>query len=89
MRLDKFLQLSRLIKQRSWAKAACDKGLLKVDGQRAKASKTVEEGQRIRIHYARKILEVEILEVPTGNVSKKRASELYEVTYEETIESEF
>lgn len=88
MRLDKFLQVSRLIKQRSLAKEACDKGRVQIDGAPAKASRDVSPGQVLRIHYAKKILEIEIREVPAGNVSKKRAPELFHIINEEKLESE-
>ncbi len=87
MRLDKYLQVSRLIKQRALAKEACDKGRIRIDAALAKASRKVMVGQRIRIHYSRTILEVEVLEVPVGNVSKKDAPNLFRVVHEEKLEA--
>ncbi len=86
MRLDKFLQLSRLIKQRSLAKEACERELVTVNGMVSKPSRELTVGQRVRIRYARKLLEVEVLLLPSGNMSKKLAPDLYRVLTEETLE---
>lgn len=82
MRLDLFLTKSRLIKRRSLAKAACEKGIVWMDGRRAKAGKEVSPGQRITIDFTSRLLEVLILQLPRGNISKKKAGELYEVLKE-------
>jgi ribosomal 50S subunit-recycling heat shock protein len=79
MRIDKYLQLSRLIKRRALAKKACEADKILLDGMPVKPSKDVEEGQIITIIYPEKTMDVKILDVPTTkNVSKKRARELYE-----------
>lgn len=88
MRLDLFLTKSRLIKRRSLAKAACDKGIVLANGHRAKAGKEVSPGQRITIDFTSRLLEVQILQLPRGNVSKKKAAELYEVLRETRKEPE-
>ena len=82
LRLDIFLTKSRLIKRRSLAKTACDRGIVWLDGHLAKASKEVSEGQKITIDFASRLLEVEILKLPRGNLPKKEASELYRVLCE-------
>ena len=82
MRLDLFLTKSRLIKRRSLAKEACDRGIVSVDGHQAKAGREVWEGQRLRIDFTSRTVEVEILQLPRGNVSKTQARELYRVLQE-------
>jgi ribosomal 50S subunit-recycling heat shock protein len=77
VRLDLFLKTSRLIKQRSVAKAACEKGRIRVDGRVAKASHQVRPGERLTITSPTRELEVEVLEIPQGSVSRARARELY------------
>jgi ribosomal 50S subunit-recycling heat shock protein len=79
MRLDRFLKLSRLIKQRSVAKWACDAGRVSILGRRAKAGTTVRVGDELTISLRDRTLEVRVLEIPTGNVSKERAATLYEL----------
>lgn len=79
MRLDKFLKVSRLIKRRTVANDVSDQGRISVNGNPAKPSKQLKVGDIITIAYAGGETTVEILEVPTGNVSVQQASELYKV----------
>lgn len=83
MRLDQFLSHSRLIKRRTQAKLACDNDTVSVDGILAKASKEVKPGQKIRIEFTHKTLEVEVLEIPKGSVRKDKALSLYRVLRDE------
>jgi ribosomal 50S subunit-recycling heat shock protein len=83
VRLDLFLKVSRLVKRRSLAKGACEGGRIKVDGRTAKASHQVRPGERIKISSPTMVVEVEIIEVPHGNVSRSRARELYRVLSQE------
>ncbi len=88
MRLDLFLTKSRLIKQRSLAKAACDKGIVWVEGHRAKAGREISSGQKIIIDFTSRLLEFEILRLPRGNVSKEQARQLYSILRETPKEPE-
>jgi len=82
MRLDQFLKVSRLIKQRSVAKAACDGGRVTLVGRKAKAATEVAPGDEITLSLRDRMLVVRIREIPTGNVSKERARTLYDVLEE-------
>ena len=82
MRLDLFLTKSRLIKRRTLAKAACDRGIVFIDGHQAKAGREVSQGQKLRIDFTSRTVEVEILQLPRGNVSRKESRELYRVLKE-------
>ncbi|HYB74819.1 MAG TPA: S4 domain-containing protein [Candidatus Sulfotelmatobacter sp.] len=86
MRLDMFLKVSRLIKQRSAAKDAVGDGLITHNGAPGKAGREVKVGDRIGIETERRRLEVEVVEVPSGNVPKTRAGALYRVISSEPIE---
>jgi ribosomal 50S subunit-recycling heat shock protein len=88
LRLDLFLAKSRLIKRRTLAKEACDRGIVFVDGHRAKAGREVSAGQRLTIDFASRIVEVEILRLPRGNVPKKEARDLFRVLKEIRKEEE-
>lgn len=79
MRLDRFLKLSRLIKQRSVAKWACDAGRVSILGRKAKAGTVIKVGDELTISLRDRTLRVRVLEVPSGNVSKERARELCEI----------
>lgn len=48
-----------------------------------KASKTVQPGARVVIDLGSGVLEVEVVAVPAGNVSKKTAPEYYRVVRDE------
>jgi len=88
LRLDHFLTKSRLIKRRTLAKEACDRGIVFVDEHRAKAGREISAGQRLRIEFTSRTVEVEILRLPGGNVPKKDARELYRVLREIRKEEE-
>lgn len=83
MRLDKFLQVSRLVKRRAAANTLCSRGRVLVNSHIAKAGKTLKVGDHITIisdplpTETVEELNYEILELPTGNVSKTRAQTLY------------
>lgn len=110
MRLDKFLQVSRLVKRRTIGNTLCSRGEIWVNGQVAKAGKTLAVGdvlcmpQKSRgvgapestvIQAGQEFSEVlptahnshlvksetrvkyEVVEIPSGNVSRARATTLY------------
>ena len=79
MRLDKFLKVSRLIKRRTVANAGSDMGRVFVNGNPAKPAKQLKVGDKIEIEYANRIERVEVLIIPTGNVSVQDAINLYKV----------
>lgn len=79
MRLDYFLKASRLVKRRTLAKEMCDKKLIQVNDQVAKAGKTIEEGDTILIKLRNRRLKIRVEQVPERAVSKKDASTLYTV----------
>lgn len=86
MRLDLFLKVSRLSKRRSLGKALCDRGLVQVNGQIAKASKEIRAGDTIQIQSRNRRLLVKILQVPEGALKKNEAATLYEVLEDAKIE---
>ncbi|MBC2851148.1 MULTISPECIES: RNA-binding S4 domain-containing protein [unclassified Cetobacterium] len=79
MRLDKFLKVSRIIKRRPIAKLVVDGGKAKLNGKVVKASSEVKVGMELELEYYNKYFKFKILEVPEGNVSKNKTSELVEL----------
>ena len=79
MRLDKFLKVSRLIKRRTVANTVSEMGRVLVNGNSAKPAKQLKVGDIIEIEYASKTEKVEVLVIPTGNVSMQDASSLYKI----------
>lgn len=78
MRLDKFLKVSRLIKRRTVANEVSDMGRVYVNGNLAKPSKQLKQGDEIKIEYANRTIKVKVLKIPQNNVSIQEASTLYE-----------
>lgn len=79
MRLDKFLKVSRLIKRRTVANAVSEMGRVCVNGNPAKPSKQLKQGDLIEIEYSNRTEKVEVLAIPNGNVSMQESGNLYRI----------
>lgn len=86
MRLDKFLKVSRIVKRRTIAKVVVDGGKAKLDGKVVKASTEVKVAQILELEYYNKYFKFEILQVPSGNVTKDKTSELVKLLDSRGIE---
>lgn len=78
MRLDKYLKVSRIIKRRTVAKEACEKGLVQINGKVAKSSSEVKVGDVLKLTFGEKVVEYRITDIKE-HVLKDEAKELYEV----------
>ena len=78
MRLDKFLKVSRIIKRRTVAKEACDKGIVTINGKVAKSSSEVNIGDLLEIQFGEKKMKFKINEI-REHVLKNDAKEMYEI----------
>ena len=76
MRLDKFLKVSRLIKSRTVANAACDAGRVMVNGKPAKASAQIKQGDVIEIQFGTRNVKAEVLKLQ-DTTKKDEAAELF------------
>ncbi len=83
MRVDLALKRLLLVKSRSEAKEACDVGAVFVNGRSVKASAEVNAGDLVRIDFAQRTLEVEVLGEIGRNVSRQQARELVRVVRDE------
>ena len=79
MRLDKFLQTSRIIKRRTSAKEACLAGRVQINGKTAKPGSEVKEGDRIELTWGRKVTRLEVLRIPERSIPAAQAKTLYTV----------
>ena len=86
MRVDVFLHRICILKSRTLAKEACERGKVSLNGIRVKGSHEVQAGDRIRCNLGVRILELEIVDVPPGRVSRKDAKEYYRLLAEERVE---
>ena len=78
MRLDKYLKNSRIIKRRTVAKDACEKGRVEVNGRIAKPGLELKTGDEITITFGSNMLKVRVLAMPE-TVRKEDADSMYEV----------
>jgi ribosomal 50S subunit-recycling heat shock protein len=85
LRLDKFLQVSRLVKRRTLAKTVCTQGRVQVNGRVAKAGTEVKPGDKLQLDFGRRVLVIEVLAVPEA-VKTGAAAELYRVIEEKKRE---
>ena len=85
MRVDVALKRLLLVKSRTEAKEACDVGAVHVNGKPAKSAQEVNVGDRIRVDYARRTLEVELIAEIGNNVSRADARALYRVLRDEKV----
>ena len=83
MRLDQFLDRVCLFPTRSAAGRAIKTGQVSVAGKPAKASHTVHAGERIALDIGERHLELEILGIPEGSVSRKDAKGFYRILHDE------
>ncbi|MDI6710702.1 MAG: RNA-binding S4 domain-containing protein [Thermoanaerobacterales bacterium] len=84
MRLDKFLKVSRLIKRRTLANEACDRGLVTLNGRVAKAGALVRPGDVLALRLGSRLIKVEVLAVEES-VPAKDASGMYRLIADERI----
>jgi ribosome-associated heat shock protein Hsp15 len=84
LRIDKWLWCARFFKSRSVAQQAVEGGHVQVNGERAKASRQVKVGDRLRITRERERFEVEVIGIPErrGPATEARTH------YAESAESE-
>ena len=64
MRLDKFLQVSRLVRRRSLAASLCHAGRVALNGRPAAASAPVRTGDLITLEVADRRIRARVLAVP-------------------------
>ncbi|RCK81471.1 MAG: hypothetical protein OZSIB_0605 [Candidatus Ozemobacter sibiricus] len=80
MRLDKFLQVSGLIKRRVLANEACRRGLVKVNGQLAKPTRELQPGDEVALDLPRRDVAVRIRQaLPDRPFSKVQRADYVEV----------
>jgi len=85
VRVDLALKRLLLVRSRSEGKEACDVGAVYINGKPAKASAEVRIGDRVRVDYAHRTLEVELLGEIGKNVSRAQARTLYRVLRDEKV----
>jgi ribosome-associated heat shock protein Hsp15 len=82
MRLDKFLSAARIFRSRSLANEAISSSMVFISNLPVKPSTEVAAGLIIEIDTPRTYKKIEILSIPSGNISKRDASSLYRLIEE-------
>lgn len=80
MRVDKWLWAARFYKTRSLASAAVDGGHIDVNGERAKPSKQIREGDELRIRVNQNTYVVHVRGMAERRGPASEAQRLYEET---------
>ena len=88
LRLDKFLKNVGLVPRRELAQEACRRGLVEIDGRRAKPSSLVRPGQRLMLRLGMTEREFEILSVPPRPVAKADRSACVRLILERKLSAE-
>lgn len=78
MRIDKFLKVSRILKRRTLAEEACEKGKVAVNGREVKPGHRIKAGDIVEVTFAGGAVKFRILEVKE-TVKKDEAASLYEI----------
>jgi ribosome-associated heat shock protein Hsp15 len=82
VRIDRWLWAARLYKTRSQAAAAVKSGHVQVEGQRAKASRIIRIGDRVRVNRHAWRMEIVVTGLSGNRGPARTAAQLYEETPE-------
>lgn len=77
MRIDKFLKITRLIKRRTVAKEACEKGRIQINGKVAKPGTEVSAGDILTIEMGSRTLKFRVKDL-REHVKKEETADMYE-----------
>ena len=71
LRLDQFLHKTGIVKSRSLAKELCDRGVVSINGNRAKAANVVSPNDNIDVKFTDRLNSYNVIVLPHGNVRKE------------------
>ena len=77
MRVDKWLSSVNVVKRRTIAQDMVKSGVVYINGIKAKPSKDVKVGDKIKIEYLKGAKEYEVLQIPTTKTVPKSAKDEY------------
>ena len=77
MRVDKWLSAVNIVKRRTIAQDMVKSGVVFINNIKAKPSKEVKVGDKIKIEYLKGSKEYEVLQIPTTKTIPKSAKEEY------------
>lgn len=88
MRLDLWLKRVCLVKSRSMAKRGCRSGDILLEGEPVRESHALRAGERLTLRFPSRELEIEVLVIPEGNVTKRDAPDCYRVLADNSVPRE-
>jgi len=77
LRIDKWLSSVNVVKRRTIAQDMVKSGVVYINGIKAKPSKDVKIGDKIKIEYLKGAKEYEVLQIPTTKTVPKSAKDEY------------
>lgn len=87
MRIDKFLNITGILKSRTLAKEACEKGYVYVNGVKVKGSKEVKGGDEIVLDFPLRKIKLQVLKIPERkSIPKKERKEYFKILIDERRE---
>jgi ribosomal 50S subunit-recycling heat shock protein len=86
VRLDLFLKVSRLVKTRSRSHELCTLQKVTINNRQAKPGKSVKPHDIITIDFGKRLLVIEVMSIPEGNVKKDQSSLLYTLIKDEKVD---
>ncbi|MDR0426047.1 MAG: RNA-binding S4 domain-containing protein [Clostridiales bacterium] len=78
MRLDKFLKVSRILKRRTVAAEACDKGRVSINGRPQKPGAQLKVGDEVEVRFGNTTLKFRVLDL-NERAGKADAGLMYEI----------
>lgn len=82
MRLDKYLQVSHLVKRRVVAQRLCDGGRVQLNSRRAKPATPVAVGDIVEVRLGDRSIRVRVLSLPSSARDAARAQSFEILTQE-------
>ncbi|MEO0231940.1 MAG: S4 domain-containing protein [candidate division WOR-3 bacterium] len=87
MRIDKYLFLIGILKSRTVAKKACEKGYVFINERKVKGSVEVKEGDIIFLDFPLRSIKIKVKKVPDKkSISKKERGDYFEILSDERKE---
>lgn len=88
MRIDKLLKALCLVKTRNQGRKGCEAGCIRINGRTAKPAREVRVGDILEIRYPNRILAVEVLELPGGQIARSEKDRFIRVIRESALRGE-
>lgn len=82
MRLDRYLSIARIFKSRTLAAEAVSSSMVFINGLPSKPSSEIKRGTVIEISTPLFYKKIEVVEIPSGNLPKNKAKDLYKLVQE-------